>query len=47
MIIIGFGMMFMRHIPYEINMVFGYRTKMSTKNRDTWEFAHQYCGNVV
>lgn len=46
LIMIGFGMMFMRHIPDEINMVFGYRTKMSTKNRDTWEFAHQYCGKL-
>ena len=46
LIMIGFGWMFMRHIPDEINMVFGYRTKMSTKNRDTWEFAHQYCGKL-
>lgn len=46
LIMIGFGWMFMRHIPDEINTVFGYRTKMSTKNRDTWEFAHQYCGKL-
>lgn len=43
---IGFGKMFLHHIPDEINMVFGYRTRMSTKNRDTWEFAHQYCGRL-
>lgn len=27
-------------------MVFGYRTNMSMKNRDTWEFAHKYCGKI-
>ncbi len=43
---IGFGKMFLHHIPDEINGVFGYRTRMSTKNRDTWEFAHQYCGRL-
>lgn len=43
---IGFGKMFLNHIPDEINMVFGYRTRMSAKNRDTWEFAHQYCGRL-
>ena len=30
----------------EINSVFGYRTSMSMKNKDTWEFAHKYCGKV-
>ena len=24
----------------------GYRTSMSMKNKDTWEFAHKYCGKV-
>lgn len=43
---IGFGTMFRHHIPDEINTAFGYRTKMSTKNQDTWEFAHQYCGRL-
>ena len=26
--------------------IFGYRTSMSMKNKDTWEFAHKYCGKV-
>lgn len=30
----------------EINFVFGYRTSMSMKNRDTWQFAHNYCGKL-
>lgn len=43
---IGFGKYFLRNAPKEINPVFGYRTAMSMKNRDTWEFAHQYCGRI-
>ena len=36
----------MKKAPDSINPVFGYRTTMSMKNRDTWEFAHQYCGKL-
>lgn len=43
---IGFGKLFLCHIPGEINAFFGYRTTMSTKNKDTWEFAHHYCGKI-
>ena len=43
---ISFGRYFMKNVPNEINMVFGYRTSMSMKNKDTWEFAHKYCGKV-
>jgi len=32
--------------PKEINSVVGYRTKMSKKNKDTWMFAHNYCGRL-
>lgn len=42
----GFGKMFMKGGPEEINTLFGYRTVMSMKNRDTWEFAHKYCGRI-
>ena len=42
---IGFGRYFMKKAPKEINSVFGYRTSMSMKNKDTWKFAHKYCGN--
>lgn len=41
-----FGAIFMKKAPGSINPVFGYRTTMSMKNRDTWEFAHQYCGKL-
>lgn len=41
---IGFGKLFSNKSPYEINYTFGYRTTMSMKNKDTWEFAHSFCG---
>lgn len=43
---IGFGRYFMKNTPKEVNGVFGYRTSMSVKNKDTWEFAHKYCGKI-
>lgn len=43
---IGFGSSFMKNAPKEINLAFGYRSKMSIKNRETWEFAHYYCGKI-
>ncbi len=43
---IFFGKFFLNRAPREINMVFGYRTNMSMKNKDTWEFAHKYFGKV-
>ena len=32
--------------PKEINSAFGYRTKSSMRNRETWEFAHKYFGKL-
>ena len=43
---IGFGKYFLKKVPKEINMIFGYRTAMSMKNKETWEFAHKYCGKI-
>lgn len=43
---IGFGRYFSKKAPKEINAVFGYRTSMSMKNKDTWEFAHKYFGKI-
>ena len=44
--LIGFGKCFLKTAPKEINTTFGYRTTMSMKNKDTWEFAHRYCGKI-
>ena len=46
LIMIGFGKLFLNRAPKEINPVYGYRTSMSMKNKDTWEFAHAYFGKV-
>lgn len=35
-----------RKPPKEINGLVGYRTTMSKKNKDTWKFAHDYCGRL-
>lgn len=43
---IGFGRWFMKNSPKEINAVYGYRTAMSMKNKDTWVFAHNYFGKL-
>lgn len=45
-LMIGFGSYFARHAPKRINPLFGYRTTMSMKNRDTWEFAHHHNGKI-
>ena len=43
---IGFGKYFIDKAPKRINSAFGYRTSRSMKNKDTWEFAHRYCGKI-
>lgn len=43
---IGFGRIFLNKAPKNINAIFGYRTTMSMKNKDTWEFAHKFCGKL-
>ena len=45
-IMIVSGGYFMKKAPKEINYIFGYRTNMSMKNKDTWEFAHKYMGKL-
>ena len=44
--IIGFGFYFSKKAPKGINSVFGYRTRSSMRNRETWEYAHKHCGKV-
>ena len=46
LVMIGFGRLFSRRAPKHISRTFGYRTAMSMKNRDTWEFAHQCIGRL-
>lgn len=44
LVMIFFGRYFQRKAPDKINMLFGYRTARSMKNRDTWVFAHKQAG---
>ena len=44
MLFIGKG--FIKRGPEKINMIYGYRTGMSMKNQDTWDFAHRHCGKL-
>lgn len=46
LIMIICGKWFLKSAPKEINMVVGYRTSRSMKNKDTWDFAHKYCGKL-
>ena len=46
LIMLFFGLYFKNKSPKEINSLFVYRTTMSMKNKDTWEFAHHYCGRL-
>lgn len=41
-----FGITFKNQGPKKINGFYGYRTSMSMKNKETWNFAHRYCGKL-
>lgn len=43
---ICFGRIFLKNPSKEINSIYGYRTPRSTKNIETWKFAHHYSGKL-
>ena len=43
---IGLGQKFTKDPPKTIDPMYGYRTVMSMKNQDTWEFAQQRYGRT-
>lgn len=45
-LMIIFGQLFQKRPPGQINSVYGYRTKMSMLNMDTWDYAHRYFGTL-
>ena len=45
-VMIDFGKEFQKNPPTEINPGYGYRTAMSSKNQDTWDFAQKRMGEV-
>ena len=40
------GRRFLTKPPKTINNIYGYRTPRSSKSQETWNFAHQVCGQV-
>ena len=46
LLILVFGIWMRKRPPKQIGGLFGYRTSMSMKNRQTWQFAHAYCGKL-
>lgn len=44
MILVGYWLV--RHPPRTINAVYGYRTAMSRRNQQTWDFAQSCCGRL-
>lgn len=45
-VMIGCGGIFKKYPPKTINNFYGYRTPMSSKNQETWDFAQTYFGKV-
>ncbi|MFR5932509.1 MAG: SdpI family protein [Oscillospiraceae bacterium] len=46
LIILGVGALLAKHPPKQINWAYGYRTRRSTKNKETWLFAQVYAGRL-
>ena len=46
LVMTGFGRRFMKKPPARINGLYGYRTARSMKSRESWDFAHRYCGRL-
>ncbi len=44
LMMIIFGRIMWKRCPSKINSWYGYRTKYSMKNMDTWKFAHEHFG---
>jgi len=43
-VMLGFGHRFQKNPPKRINDLFGYRTRRSMRNWESWEYAHLVCG---
>lgn len=46
LVMIIFGAIFLNRSPKKINCFFGYRTALSMKNKDTWDYAHKLIGKI-
>lgn len=46
LIMIVLGFIYGKYPPKKISHISGYRTTMSMKNQDTWDFANRYMGKL-
>ena len=46
-IFIAAGLLLKYYPPEEINSIYGYRSKKSMLDKDRWDFAQRYSGNVM
>lgn len=42
----GAGWRMWKHPPKTINAIYGYRTRMSSLNQNTWRFSQEYAGRL-
>ena len=45
-LMVGAGWRMWKHPPKSINAMYGYRTKMSSLNQNTWRFSQEYAGRL-
>ena len=45
-VMIGAGRLFWKRPPRKLNGAFGYRSALSMRNGDTWDFAHRCAGRL-
>lgn len=45
-LMLGAGWMMWKHPPKKINAIYGYRTRMSSLNQNTWRFSQEYAGRL-
>lgn len=43
---VALGRLLLNSAPHNINSTFGYRTRRSMMNKETWNFAHMYIGKL-
>lgn len=46
LMMVFFGKLWIKNPPKSINYIYGYRTRRSMKNKETWDFAHKYIGKI-
>lgn len=46
LLLVGLGRSFQRNPPKKISPIYGYRTRRSMQNEETWLFAQRYAGGL-